>query len=164
MSNWNASKHLWLNSFGSQSAVREISCGIDHTYLLIYAIEEIQFWDSQGGWLLSLPFRKNKISVCFIQNISDFDTINLSLDPHWPGCPKTNFGGVRIPHVWYGGMFIHILWCSHNSPKSNKNCTILSPRRIPQPEKWPLWEGSLKSQHLGPRLRGGCMKLWFRRS
>lgn len=106
MSNWNASKHLWLNSFGSQSAVREISCGTDHTYLLIYAIEETQFWDSQGGWLLSLPFRKKKISVRFIQNISDYDMINLSLDPHWPGCPKQILGEYAFPTFGLGGCWL----------------------------------------------------------
>lgn len=51
-----------------------------------------------------------------------------------------------------------------HTTKSHKNCTILSLKRIFQSERWPLWEGSLKSQCLGPPARAGCMTLWFRRS
>lgn len=162
MSNWDASKHLWLNSFGSQTAVMEISCSVDHTWQKKKSVL------SYSGVLDSFLCPLEKVKFQFVLS-------RTSLTLKWSTCTlaptslaakyivKEILGSTHSLWLIWGNIYSHSMELPH-TPKSHKNCTISSPRSIFQSERWSLWEGASKSQHLGPLGRGGCMTLWFRRS
>lgn len=159
MSNIDASKHLWFNIFGSQNAVIEISCSVTRTFLVRYAM-----WDIQGGWLFAV-WKVKFLFVLFITSLT-LKHSTLILIPTGQAAQivsKSDFGEYPLTCLVWGNIHHHSLWSYHTPPKSLKNCTYCL-KRIFQSERWPFWEVSLKSQHLGLIGRGGCMRLWFRRS
>lgn len=115
MSNWDASKHLWLNSFGSQTAVMEISCSVDHT------LQKKKSVLSYSGVLDSFLCPLEKVKFQFVLS-------RTSLTLKWSTCTlaPTSLAAKYIVKEILGsthslwliwGIFTHIQW-SCRTPQS----------------------------------------------
>lgn len=153
-----------LNSFGSQSAAMEVGFSIGHPFLLMYAMQEAQFWVIHGGCFFLCPLEMNKFQFALFRaplNLKWLTFILAPIDLSAQIFSKSDLGEYSLCLIW-GSRNSSYSMELPQTPKTHKNCTISSLRRIFQSER--LWEGSLKPPYLGPVGRGGFMTLWFRRS